>query len=54
MSKFVKSSVFAISIIMVAVLVAGCSSPITPDKQLNMTEGIAFDEIKVMVFQPPN
>ena len=53
MSKFVKSSVLVITIIMVAVIVSGCSSPPTPDKQVNMTEGGAFDEIKVMVFQPP-
>ncbi len=53
MGRFVKSSVLVITIIIVAVIAAGCSSPLTPDKQLNMTEGVAFDEIKVMVFQPP-
>ncbi len=33
MSKFVKSSVFAISILMVAVIVAGCSSRFVPQRE---------------------
>lgn len=33
MSKFVKSSVFGISILMVAVLVAGCSSRFVPQRE---------------------
>ena len=54
MTRFAKSGILAISVLMVAaVIVAGCSSPLTPDKQQNMTEGVAFDEIKVVVFQPP-
>ncbi len=32
MTSFIKSSVLVISILMVAVIVTGCSSPVTPSK----------------------
>ena len=53
MSKFVKSLVLAVSTLMMAIMVVGCSSVFTPDKPPNMTKGVTFGEIKVMVFQPP-
>jgi hypothetical protein len=45
--------VLFISIMIVAVTIAGCSSPTTTNKALRPTKGAAFNEQKVMVFQPP-
>ncbi len=53
MTRFTKSSVLAISILMLAVIVTGCSSSPTTNKALRPTKGAAFNEKKVMVFQPP-
>lgn len=53
LAKFVNSSVLAISILIVAVTVAGCYSPATSDKESRITKDVAFNENKVMVFQLP-
>ena len=50
----VKSTVFTIFILMVIVMVTGCASSLTPDKESQMKNDVTFDEIKVMVFQLPN
>ncbi len=54
MTRLVKSAAVIIFIIMVTVMVAGCSSSLTPSKESQMNNGVTFDEIKVMVFQLPN
>jgi hypothetical protein len=52
-SKRGRSLVLVISIMIAAITIAGCSSPTTTDKALRPTKDVAFNEEKVMVFQPP-
>ena len=54
MARLDKRAVFTIFMLMVTVMVAGCSSSITPNKESQMDSGVTFDEIKVVVFKSPN
>ncbi len=51
-SKSTSSSMLVISTLLVAVIVTGCSSPLTDNKPLRMTEGTALNENSVTIFQP--
>ena len=60
MSKLITSLILAVSVSVMAIVVAGCSSAIVTDREspvngnkvLPVTGSVAFDDIKVIVFMP--